>query len=149
MASTVPSAASSGTKRFTSKAAFFGGDDFWLFCVFWPVKPTSRWRCSCFGNDASACEAFLPLRKTPTVPLWSEVKKASAPFSFPPKAEVPTRGSAGHGLGACKPCAFFYKASRWGGRGGVRGQRSDVNRTSKLVARGLQGFYKILFISWL
>eukprot|EP00913_Durusdinium_trenchii_P020250 g19023.t1 len=29
-----------------------------------------------------------------------------------PSAEVPTRGSAGHGLGACKPCAFFYKASR-------------------------------------
>ncbi|CAK8994418.1 unnamed protein product [Durusdinium trenchii] len=26
-----------------------------------------------------------------------------------PSAEVPTRGSAGHGLGACKPCAFFYK----------------------------------------
>lgn len=24
-------------------------------------------------------------------------------------AELPTRGSAGHGLGACKPCAFFYK----------------------------------------
>ncbi|CAE7580712.1 unnamed protein product [Symbiodinium sp. CCMP2456] len=24
-------------------------------------------------------------------------------------AEVPTRGSAGHGLGACKPCAFVYK----------------------------------------
>ena len=26
------------------------------------------------------------------------------------KAELPTRGSAGHGLGACKPCAFIYKA---------------------------------------
>lgn len=26
-----------------------------------------------------------------------------------PSAELPTRGSAGHGLGACKPCAFFYK----------------------------------------
>ena len=25
------------------------------------------------------------------------------------EAELPTRGSAGHGLGACKPCAFFYK----------------------------------------
>lgn len=24
-------------------------------------------------------------------------------------AEVPTRGSAGHGLGACKPCAFVFK----------------------------------------
>mmetsp|Transcript_11774 Transcript_11774/g.12821 ORF Transcript_11774/g.12821 Transcript_11774/m.12821 type:complete len:183 (+) Transcript_11774:105-653(+) len=26
-----------------------------------------------------------------------------------PTAELPTRGSAGHGLGACKPCAFIYK----------------------------------------
>eukprot|EP00434_Breviolum_minutum_P007745 symbB.v1.2.006831.t1/scaffold379.1/size332124/13 len=26
-----------------------------------------------------------------------------------PSAELPTRGSAGHGLGACKPCAFIYK----------------------------------------
>mmetsp|Transcript_33588 Transcript_33588/g.62946 ORF Transcript_33588/g.62946 Transcript_33588/m.62946 type:complete len:187 (+) Transcript_33588:65-625(+) len=33
--------------------------------------------------------------------------QVAAPVLNP--AEAPTRGSAGHGLGACKPCAFVFK----------------------------------------